>query len=146
MRTIFTCCFLFILINASAQLPPSPDSMHLLLLNRRIDDLVVQQQVVSLDSLYANDFVFSHGSGRVEGKADWLKSVARNRYPIRRHDSVMVQQHGAIAVLKGKMYIERVDKDKIAKYIRATYVYIQCVAAGGNYYHIQRLKKHTFNT
>jgi len=117
------------LFNASAQLPPSPDSMRLLLLNQQIDVLVVQQQVAALDSLYANDFVFSHGSGRIEGKAAWLKSAARNRYPVRRHDSVRVQQHGDIAVLKGKMYIERIDKDKTARYM-LRYIRVYAFRAG----------------
>jgi ketosteroid isomerase-like protein len=104
-------------MRTAAQLPPSPDSMRLVEVNQRIDDLVIQQQVTVLDSLFAHDFVFSHGSGRIEGKAGWLRSVGRNRYPIRKHDSVKVQQHGDIAVLRGKMYIERIDKDKTAKYM-----------------------------
>ncbi|HEU4472864.1 MAG TPA: nuclear transport factor 2 family protein [Flavisolibacter sp.] len=99
-----------------AQLPPSPDSNYLLSLNQRIDDLVMQQQTAALDSLYAQDFVFSHGSGRIEGKGNWLRTVGRTRYPIRRHDSVRVQQHGDLAVLRGKMYIERTDKTKTARY------------------------------
>ena len=78
--------------------------------------MVVQRNVKQLDSLYADDFVFSHGSGRIEGKEGWLKSVGRNNYPIRKHDSVRVQQHGNIAVLRGKMYIERQDKTRLAKY------------------------------
>ncbi len=107
---------LLISLNARAQLPPSPDSTYLLNLNQLIDDLVVKQEVVQLDSLYAGDFVFSHGSGRIEGKSGWFRTVNRTRYLVRKHDSVSVQQHKDIAVVKGSMYIERQDKAKPAKY------------------------------
>jgi len=99
-----------------AQLPPAPDSLLLLSLNQRIDDLVVEQKVKSLDSLYADDFVFSHGSGKIEGKAGWMKTVGRTKYQIRRHDSVTVEQHKEFAILKGAMYIERKGKSELAKY------------------------------
>ncbi len=133
MKAFGIFCFVFICLGTSAQLPPSPDSMKLLSLNQRIDDLVIQRQVKALDSLFAHDFVFSHGSGRIEGKAGWLRSVARNNYPIRKHDSVRVQQHGDVAVLRGKMYIERIDKDKTAKYMLR---YIRVYALRNNYWQL----------
>jgi len=45
----------------------SNDSSYLLQLNQQIDQYVVERNVVALDSLYAPDFVLSHGSGRLEG-------------------------------------------------------------------------------
>jgi len=111
MKRIISLFIIFIVLDANSQLPPSPDSMLLINLNQRIDDLVVQQKVNNLDSLYADDLVFSHGSGRVEGKFGWLRTVERNNYTIRRHDSVSVQQHGDVAVLRGMMYIERKGKE-----------------------------------
>ncbi len=116
MKSLHLLLAVFISIAANAQLPPSPDSVLLLGLNQRIDDLVKSQDVTRLDSLYADDFVFSHGSGRIEGKSGWLRTVGRAKYLVRDHDSVSVQQHGDIAVVKGSMYIERQDKEKVAKY------------------------------
>ena len=86
------------------------------MLNQQIDNYVVNRNVSGLDSMYGNDFVFSHGSGKVEGKQSWLKSVAKNDYPSRLHDSVKVELHPGIAIVKGKMAIKRVDKDKTAIY------------------------------
>jgi hypothetical protein len=98
------------------------DSSLLIRLNQQIDDYVVQQKVKELGSLYADDFVFSHGSGKVEGKAGWLQSVARTTYPSRQHDSVKVELHPGVAIVKGNMAIRRNDKEKVAvyylKYIR----------------------------
>ena len=92
------------------------DSSYLIMLNQQIDNYVVNRNVSGLDSMYGNDFVFSHGSGKVEGKQSWLKSVAKNDYPSRLHDSVKVELHPGIAIVKGKMAIKRVDKDKTPIY------------------------------
>jgi hypothetical protein len=92
------------------------DSSFLLKLNQQIDDYVVSRNLTALDTLYANDFVFSHGSGRVEGKSGWLTTVGRANYPLRRHDSVKVELHLAVAVVKGKMAIQKISKDKTDKY------------------------------
>src|SRR5688572_21683320 len=92
------------------------DSTQLILLNQQIDDLVVKRNVTALDSMYATDFVFCHGSGRVEGKSGWLTTVGRANYPLRQHDSVKVELHPAVAIVKGKMSIEKVNKDKTDRY------------------------------
>lgn len=105
--------FLATIFSARAQ---QADSSHLVKLNQEIDDLVCKQDVARLEKLYADDFVFSHGSGKIEGKASWLKTVARTVYPSRAHDSVRVELHPAVAVVKGKMDIRRKDKEKEAVY------------------------------
>ncbi|MET0465085.1 MAG: nuclear transport factor 2 family protein [Chitinophagaceae bacterium] len=92
------------------------DSLALIALNQHIDDLVVKRDVKLLQDLYADDFVFSHGSGKVEGKDSWLKTVGKAVYPSRQHDSVKVELHPGVAVVKGKMDIRRNDKDKVAVY------------------------------
>ena len=101
---------------SNAQNGSVTDSSFLLKLNQQIDDHVVSRNLTALDTLYANDFVFSHGSGRVEGKPGWLTTVGRANYPLRQHDSVKVELHPAIAVVKGKMSIQKINKDKTDKY------------------------------
>ncbi|MCG2616902.1 nuclear transport factor 2 family protein [Terrimonas sp. NA20] len=115
MRNVFPLIVFFILIN-TLTVSAQRDSLDLVELNQRIDDLVVKQDVKSLEDLYADDFVFSHGSGKVEGKESWLKTVGRAVYPSRQHDSVKVELHPGVAVVKGKMDIRRNDKDKVAIY------------------------------
>lgn len=92
------------------------DSSYLIRLNQEIDQLVVQKDVSKLKDLYADDFVFSHGSGKVEGKSGWLQTVSRADYPMRQHDSVKVELHSEVAIVKGKMDIKRNDRDKQAVY------------------------------
>lgn len=105
------------------------DSSLLVTLNQRIDDLVVQRNTIALDSLYATDFVFSHGSGKVEGKTGWLTTVGRNNYPKRLHDSVKVELHPGVGIVKGKMSIERVNKDKTDRY-HLRYLRVYALRAG----------------
>jgi hypothetical protein len=92
------------------------DSNRLLWLNQMVDTYVVERNLGALDTIYATDFVFSHGSGRVEGKKGWLTTVGRANYSVRQHDSVKVELHGDIAIVKGKMSIKKINKDKTDSY------------------------------
>jgi ketosteroid isomerase-like protein len=111
-KAVFSIFFLVLFFAANAQ----SDSSKLVTLNQQVDSYVVSRNIKALDSLYADDFVFSHGSGRVEGKAGWMKTVERANYPLRQHDSVKVELHENVAVVKGKMDIQKVNKDKTDTY------------------------------
>lgn len=106
----------FAIANADAQVANTADSIFLIKLNQQLDDYVVSHNVRGLDSIYADDFVFSHGSGRVEGKVGWLGTVGRANYPLRQHDSVRVELHPSLAIVKGKMDIKKINKDKTDSY------------------------------
>src|SRR5688572_7711564 len=77
----------------------SADSSYLITLNQRIDDQVVKQDTTGLKTIYAEDFVFSHGSGKVEGKTGWMRSVGKGNFLARQHDSVTVELHPSLAIL-----------------------------------------------
>ncbi len=100
----------------NAQTFYTTDSSHVIIINQQIDNYVMQKNARALDTLYAEDLVFSHGSGRIEGKAGWMKTVGRNNYPLRKHDSVTVEMHPGIAIVRGKMAIQRIDKGKTVRY------------------------------
>ncbi|OSZ81173.1 hypothetical protein CAP36_08040 [Chitinophagaceae bacterium IBVUCB2] len=99
-----------------AQVPVQTDSISIVVLNQQIDDYVVKQQVEPLSKLYADDFVFSHGSGKVEGREGWLKSVAKGNFLLRQHDSVTVEMHPELAIVKGKLSVHKKNKDKTDRY------------------------------
>jgi len=106
----------FLIGSVKGQQSAKSDSGYLVLLNQRIDDYVVQKNLAALDTLYVADFVFSHGSGKVEGKPGWLATVGRTDYTLRRHDSVTAEVHPDMAIVKGKMSIQRINKDKTDRY------------------------------
>ena len=77
---------------------------------------MVKKNIPSLEKAYADDFVFSHGSGKVEGKAPWLKSAGRGLFLSRKHDSVKVEMHPDVAVVKGKLSVAKTNKEKTDRY------------------------------
>jgi Domain of unknown function (DUF4440) len=108
--------FIIMLIQFSAQALRFSDSSFLIVLNQQIDDYVVSKDTASLNKLYANDFVFSHGSGKIEGKESWFKSVAKGNFVSRQHDSVKVELHPNLAILRGKLSVQKKGKDKTDRY------------------------------
>lgn len=93
------------------------DSSLLITLNQQIDNYVVLRNTEALDKLYANDFVFSHGSGRIEGKKGWFSSVAKGNFLLRQHDSVTVEMHPGIAVVRGKLSVQKKDVKDTSRYL-----------------------------
>jgi hypothetical protein len=94
----------------------NPDSSQLISMNQQIDTYVVKQDTAALRKLYADDFVFSHGSGRVDNKQSWLVSVAKGGFLLRQHDSVTVELHPSLAVVKGKLTVQKLNKDRTDRY------------------------------
>jgi Domain of unknown function (DUF4440) len=114
----------FPVLIVTAQSTKLADSIIVVILNQQIDNYVVEKNTTALDNLYAADFVFSHGSGRVEGKGGWLRSVAKGGFLLRQHDSVIVELHPGIAIVRGKLSVQKKNKEKTDRYhLKYTRVY-----------------------
>jgi len=87
-------------------------------LNRQIDAAVVQKDGAKLRQWYADDFVFTHGTGLVEGKESWLRTVmdTATHYLSRSHDSLTTEVHGRLAIVYGKLTVQRATGKGISKY------------------------------
>jgi ketosteroid isomerase-like protein len=87
-------------------------------INRNIDYAVVKKDVAILRQLYADDFVFTHGTGYVEGKESWIKDVENpaKKFTSREHDSTLVELHQDLAIVTGRLIISRSEKDKVYRY------------------------------
>ena len=92
------------------------DSTFLVAFNQAVDDNVVKKNIPELVKAYADDFVFSHGSGKVEGKEGWLKSAGKGLFISRTHDSVKVELHNDVAIVKGKLSVAKTNKEKTDRY------------------------------
>lgn len=110
----FICSFFISLIQAQSS--EISDSSYLIILNKEIDNHVVNQNISALEILYADDFVFSHGSGNIEGKKGWFVSVAKGNFISRLHDSVTVELHPGIGIVKGKLSVQKKGKEKTERY------------------------------
>ena len=107
---------LSLLTLAAAAQADKQDTAALAAFNQWIDQLVVAKDTTELKGIYADDFVFSHGSGKVEGKKGWLATVARAQYSKRDHDSVRVELHDDVGIVKGRMAIIKVNPTKADHY------------------------------
>lgn len=86
--------------------------------NARIDAGVVKKDINSLEKLYADDFVFTHGTGLVDSKASWLKNIQNPEvlFLARKQDSTKVEMHGDVAIVIGRLDIEREQNKHTSKY------------------------------
>lgn len=86
--------------------------------NRKIDRAVVSKDMATLQQFYGDDYVFTHGSGHVDSKESWIKTIQNPdmRYVSREHDSTQVELHKDIAIVRGKLSISREDKNGLSKY------------------------------
>ena len=88
-------------------------------LNSAIDHAVAGKNFQILEKHYADDFVFTHGTGLIDSKESWLKSI-RNmgeaRFVSREHDSTVVELHQDVAIVFGKLSVARESKGEIRRY------------------------------
>ncbi|MCX6135869.1 MAG: nuclear transport factor 2 family protein [Ignavibacteriales bacterium] len=80
-------------------------SNQLLALESEIESAVVRGDVAFLDTVYATDFRFTHGTGLVQNKAEWLTNVQRISYIERHLDSLEIEQHGDVALVTGRLHV-----------------------------------------
>ena len=125
MKKIFLLLFLTWLCQ-HLQARQQKDSLFLVQLNQQIDEEVVEKNMTSLRNRYTSDFIFSHGTGKVEGKESWLQAVSRGNFISRTHDSVKAEMHGNIGIIRGKLTVVRGGEAAQQRYfIRYVRVYMR---------------------
>jgi ketosteroid isomerase-like protein len=124
MKYLLSVLLLSLVFSSNSFASGSKDSAYLDALNRFIDHAVVNKDKAALDTLYSEDFMFTHGTGLIDSKSSWIKGVTSEKahYLSREHDSTIVEVHEHIAMIYGKLTIVRTDgttKNKYAiKYVR----------------------------
>jgi hypothetical protein len=109
------------LLWAQASRTASGDSTLLASLDGTIERAVVQGDTAALDTLYATDFQFTHGTGMVDGRAEWLRRAVMRPPPFRSRtaDSVVVELHGSMALTSGRLaVVPRSAPGYIVRYVR----------------------------
>jgi ketosteroid isomerase-like protein len=87
-------------------------------INRSIEEAVVARDMERLQALYADDFVFTHGTGLVQTKAEWLDSIRdkRTRFISRQLDMTSVEIHPDTAIVTGRLLVCRQSESDEATY------------------------------
>ncbi|MEP7269294.1 MAG: nuclear transport factor 2 family protein [Saprospiraceae bacterium] len=117
MKQVFIICIVCISHFINAQFT-AQDLIHF---NQSIDNAVVKKDTSLLKQVYSDDFVFSHGTGLVEGRESWLNSILKpgNNYISRTHDSVTVEIHKpGIYILLGTLTVVKKESEYALNYER----------------------------
>lgn len=77
----------------------------------KIAQAVVHHNLDTLKTVYAFDFVFTHGTGQVQNKDEWLAAVKKSDYTVRELEAQAVEIHGDIAITTGRLTINPRDKE-----------------------------------
>jgi hypothetical protein len=115
------CTVLFLALSVLAR-AATPAEQELIDLQQRIDDAVAGGDRAFLQGAYADDFRFKHGTGLVDNKESWLKSVEKNQgnFLSRAHSDVEAEIHGDVGIVAGKLKVVRKDNHGyLLDYVRA---------------------------
>lgn len=84
------------------------DREELIAIEKTIADAVVDLDFETMDRTYADEFVFYHSTGVVEGKDDWLRKLRNGEavYIARIVDSLAVDFHGDTAITSGRIHLK----------------------------------------
>jgi ketosteroid isomerase-like protein len=89
---------------------------------QRVEIAITNGDVTSLQSVFADDFLFVHFHGDVTDKAASLQQVAKRPYISRHLDGLKIEMHGDVAVTNGLLDIsargEHGASSYLVKYLR----------------------------
>lgn len=85
----------------------------------KIAQAVVHRNIDTLKTVYAVDFVFTHGTGQVQNKEEWLQTVQKSNFIARELDAQVIEIHGDVAITSGRLTIKAKGKETIwVDYVR----------------------------
>ena len=108
----------------------SDDEAALRALEREQAEAVVAQDFDALERIYADDFVFTHGTGEVHDTTQWLDALRAGReYLSREHETIEVELHGDLGVVYGVLLVH-INNNGAEGRFRARYVRVYARRAG----------------
>ncbi len=91
-------------------------------LEEHVEAAIVTGDTAFLQSVYADDFRFTHFTGQIQNKTQWLGNVARRPFVSRKLDVLDVEIHGNVAVTYGQVDMtqrnEHGEHSSLLKYVR----------------------------
>ena len=107
MKSFLLFFFLSISVNILAQTDSIKTKNLIDSINRGLDRAVVNKDLAFMQKHYADDFIFTHATGKIDSKKSWISKAEgpTNLYQSREHDSVIIELHHDIAIVKGIMTV-----------------------------------------
>tara|TARA_B100000929_G_C15505863_1_gene418836 strand:- start:756 stop:1175 length:420 start_codon:yes stop_codon:yes gene_type:complete len=101
----------------------NPDEAVLRSLERAQANAVVEMDFDALEEIYADDFIFTHGTGEVHDKTRWFDALSSGRdYLSREHEMIEIELHGDLGIVYGVLLVHAkingVEGQFRARYVR----------------------------
>lgn len=99
------------------------DEVVLRSLERAQANAVVEMDFDVLEEIYADDFIFTHGTGEVHDKTRWFDTLSSGRdYLSREHEMIEIELHDDLGIVYGVLLvhakINEVEGQFRARYVR----------------------------
>ena len=122
MRTFLV---MFVLVGwpVGVTIAQNSDEAVLRSLERAQASAVVEMDFDVLEEIYADDFIFTHGTGEVHDKTRWFDALSSGRdYLSREHEMIEIELHGDLGIVYGVLLvhakINEVEGQFRARYVR----------------------------
>ena len=122
MRTFLV---MFVLVGwpVGVTIAQNPDEAVLRSLERAQANAVVEMDFDVLEEIYADDFIFTHGTGEVHDKTRWFDALSSGRdYLSREHEMIEIELHGDLGIVYGVLLVHAkingVEGQFRARYVR----------------------------
>ncbi|MDP7211358.1 MAG: nuclear transport factor 2 family protein [Vicinamibacterales bacterium] len=122
MRTFLV---MFVLVGwpVGVTIAQNPDESVLRSLERAQANAVVEMDFDVLEEIYADDFIFTHGTGEVHDKTRWFDALSSGRdYLSREHEMIEIELHGDLGIVYGVLLVHAkingVEGQFRARYVR----------------------------
>ena len=99
------------------------DEVVLRSLERAQANAVVEMDFDALEEIYADDFIFTHGTGEVHDKTRWFDALSSGRdYLSREHEMIEIELHGDLGIVYGVLLVHAkingIEGQFRARYVR----------------------------
>ncbi len=122
MRTFLV---MFVLVGwpVGVTIAQNPDESVLRSLERAQANAVVEMDFDVLEEIYADDFIFTHGTGEVHDKTRWFDALSSGRdYLSREHEMIEIELHDDLGIVYGVLLVHAkingIEGQFRARYVR----------------------------
>jgi Domain of unknown function (DUF4440) len=100
--------------------PETETASQLIALDPQLDTAMAQQDGQTLDSLLADDFIYTHSNGLSQPKANFIAAILKRENPPRRDlGEVQAEVHRDITVTRGNLDVVYDDGRRLVfRYVR----------------------------
>ena len=119
----FSVMFVLVVWPVGVTIAQNSDEAVLRSLERAQASAVVEMDFDVLEEIYADDFIFTHGTGEVHDKTRWFDALSSGRdYLSRKHEMIEIELHGDLGIVYGVLLvhakINEVEGQFRARYVR----------------------------